>query len=97
MSIGPGTVHLQHERYLDSVQRYEEPRDAIYTDIFRDITSWKEMGDQIIVGIDANEDVRHGDTAATFQSLGMKEAILAAHHHRSPPRNLQHEPTKGTY
>jgi hypothetical protein len=54
-----------------------EPREALYEDLHRACSEWLTAGDQLIIGIDANEDVQTGQTAAFFQTLGMKEAILA--------------------
>ena len=84
-SIGPETVSEQHRRYLYSVDRDEEPRDAIYKDLFQAVTEWKNNGEHIIIGIDANEDTRTGTTLDTFRAMGMKDIILQTHGHRSPP------------
>ena len=84
-SVGPETVSEQHRRYLYSIDRDEEPRDAIYKDLFQAVTEWKNQGEHIIIGIDANEDVRTGTTLDTFRALGMKDILLHTHGHRSPP------------
>ena len=84
-SIGPETVSEQHRRHLYLVDRDEEPCDAIYKDLFQAVTEWKDQGDHIVIGIDANEDVRTGDTLNTFWAMGMKDLVLQAHGHRSPP------------
>jgi hypothetical protein len=68
-SAGTGTVHAQQERYFTSKDRDIEPRMAFYTDLFEAVDSWKREGDQIILGIDANEDVRTGDTMNAFSVL----------------------------
>ena len=84
-SIGPDTVSAQHRRHLFTLHRDEEPRDAIYSDLFNEVQAWKEKGNHIILGIDANEDVRTGNTLETFRSLGMKDLILGTHGKKSPP------------
>jgi hypothetical protein len=100
-SIGPGTVFSQHERHLHSIGNDNEPRAAFYSDLFNEITKWKALGDHIVVGIDANEDVRCGDTHDTFQSLGMKEILLEAHRGKSPPatcdKNTLRQPIDGIF
>ncbi len=54
-----------------------------------------------IVGIYANEDIRAGQTAEFFNTLGMQEAILTRHATRSPPathnRNNSREPIDGIF
>ena len=59
----------------------------------------KELGDHIIIGIDANKDVRTDKTQETFRALGMSEIIL--HHHRNPPatcnKNNNHQPIDGLF
>jgi hypothetical protein len=60
-----------------------------------------DEGDQLIIGIDANEDVRTGATAEFFQTLGLRDAILDKHSQSSPPathnRNNQRQPSDGLF
>jgi hypothetical protein len=64
-------------------------------------TEWMDEGDQLIIDIDANEDVRTGAKAEFFQTLGMREAILDKHTQSSPPathnRNNQRQPIDGLF
>jgi hypothetical protein len=100
-SHGPGTVQAQHERYLSSHDREEEPRAAFYTDLMQEVETWKSKGDQVIIGINANEDVRGRDTARIFAEMDMREGILEAHHDKSPPatcdKNTNREPIDGIF
>lgn len=100
-SGGPGTVHAQHERHLAQLDRLEDPREAFYTDLMAEIATWKATGDHIILGLDANEDVRRGATATIFASLDMRELILDLHRHKSPPatcdKNTKREPIDGLF
>ena len=66
-STGPGTVYEQHLRFFATKFRRINPRTAFYEDLFEEITKWKEAGDHLIIGIDANEDVRTGLTFETFR------------------------------
>ena len=84
-SIGPSTVFTQHERFFYTKNQDVNPRQAIYSDLAKEINNWKAEGNHIIVGIDANEDVRTGDTNKVFQSLGMRDAIIHRFQPRSPP------------
>ncbi len=38
-STGPETANQQHQRYLTQHNRLEEPRDALYQDLFEDIVA----------------------------------------------------------
>jgi hypothetical protein len=64
-------------------------------------TEWMDEGDQLIIGIDANKDVRTGATAEFFQTLGLRDAILDKHSQSSPPathnRNNQQQPIDGLF
>jgi hypothetical protein len=100
-SNGPESVNQQHQRFLTKKRRLEEPREALYVDLYDEVSAWIEAGDQIIIGIDANEDVRTGRTDEFFRAFGMKEAILTRHQERSPPatnnRNNSREPIDGLW
>jgi hypothetical protein len=60
-----------------------------------------DEGDQLIIGIDANKDVRTSATAEFFQTLGLGDAILDKHSQSSPPathnRNNQWQPIDGLF
>jgi hypothetical protein len=65
-------------------------------DLRQEDARWKELGNHIIVGLDANKDVRHGDTTVMFQDMEMGELILQSHSTKSPPatcnKNQRREP-----
>jgi hypothetical protein len=67
----------------------------------QEVETWKSKGDQVIIGMDANEDVRGGDTARIFAEMDMREVILEAHHDKSPPatcdKNTNREPIDGIF
>ena len=98
---GATTTYQQQLRQLRHHTVEFEPRAALYEDLFMECTEWMDEGDQLIIGIDANEDVRIGATAEFFQTLGMREAILDKHSQSSPPathnRNNQRQPIDGLF
>ena len=100
-SVGPGTVYSQHERYFGKHKRQVCPRAALYEDLFTAISEWKTQGDHILVGIDANEDVRTGDTKDFFRAQDMREIILDQHSTKSPPatcnKNTKRQPIDGIF
>jgi hypothetical protein len=54
---GPLSVWNQQRFVLDSTNQPEDPIDAFDNDIISSIKTWIALGDQIILGIDAIEDV----------------------------------------
>ena len=59
---GPGmggthTVYAQHLRHLLSTKDDRDPRVAFCEDLKAQLSSWIEEGNQIIVGLDANDDL----------------------------------------
>ena len=72
---GPSTVHSQHQRYLDNNNDQRSPRDAMLEDLLRDIVTWKNEGDQIILLMDCNEDIRNTRFKQKLLAAGLTEAI----------------------
>jgi hypothetical protein len=77
---GPGTgggytVFAQHVRYLSDNNDIRDPRSAFIEDLETQLQSWIAQGDQIVVGIDANDDLRNGTVNAMFVRIGMHDAI----------------------
>jgi hypothetical protein len=100
-AIGPNTVYSQQQRYLFQKGCNDDPREVFYQDLKKDISKWKNDGCHIIIGIDANEDVRTGHTAEFFKDLGMREIILHTHKKKSPPatcdKNNNRQPIDGIF
>ena len=98
---GATTTFQQQHRYLRKHNSDADPRQAIYDDLYIACSEWLRLGDQLIVGIDANKDIRTGHTAEFFATLGMHEAILTRHSERSPPathnRNHSRQPIDGFF
>ena len=62
-----------------------EPRKAFVEDLMKQIQEWLEMGDQLVIGIDVNEDVRTCQLQKDMQALGLYEAIIERHGLKGPP------------
>jgi hypothetical protein len=56
LSNETGPVYQQHKRHFRLKQTGREPRAAFFEDLFESIKEWLSLGDQIILGMDANED-----------------------------------------
>jgi hypothetical protein len=69
---------------LEGCKDDRNPRTAFYEDLQAQISLWIEEGDQIIVGLDANDDLRNDDLCDSivntmFTSLNMRAAIREHH------------------
>ena len=72
---GPSTVHSQHQRYLDTKDDHRTPREAMLTDLLSEISTWRDNGEQIILLMDCNEDVRNRRFKQKMLNAGLTEAI----------------------
>ena len=57
-----GSVHSQHTTYLRGRGDMRDPLIAAYEDLGNELDTWLTQDRHIIVGLDANEDIRTGDT-----------------------------------
>jgi hypothetical protein len=83
---GIGTVWTQHCRYLRTVKQIASPDPILQfdTDLITEIQKWKMMSDNIIIGIDMNEDVRTCILSKVFKENDLQDAILTSHPSQSP-------------
>jgi hypothetical protein len=79
-----GSVYSQHERYLRSIKDDRNPRRAFTKDLEAKIDQWLIAGNLLIIGLDANDNVRTGEVNAMLRSKGLKE-IHSAQHPDLPP------------
>ena len=84
-ATGSNTVFSQHQRYFTSRKENKCPRESILKDIGDEIKKWKEEGNQIILMMDCNEDVRTKNFQQWLGELGLKNAILDKHGQEAPP------------
>jgi hypothetical protein len=52
------TVYSQHELYFRQLDEWRDPRQAFFEDLDQSVTQWLLAGEQIILGMDLNEDTR---------------------------------------
>ena len=48
-------------------------------DLCKEIEKWLESGDQLILGVDANKDVRAGPFSCSLKTLGLVN-VISNHH-----------------
>ena len=68
-------MYRQHIRYLDKHGDSRSPREAMLQDLCNDIQRWQESGDQIVLMMDANEDVALLQQHPLFCEVGLTEAM----------------------
>ena len=95
------TVYQQHMRAFSDDRPFDDPRMAILKDLGLAIQEWQQEGDCVIIGMDANEDVRSDSLKSFFGKHYMREAILERHPDLSPPathnRNHNRQPIDGIW
>jgi hypothetical protein len=80
----PHTVFSQHEFYFNKVAitpGYRNPRTAFLEDLNHCIQTWMAAGDQIILGMDVNEDIHSQNMQEWTSSLGLIDALNHSHPH----------------
>ena len=89
-----GSVYQQQIRYLEQEGETKDPLTVFDEDLSALINSWKESGDEIILGMDSNEDVRWSDFSDTLQELHMQETICMLHGNSGPATQQTNENRK---
>ena len=79
-----GSSYQQQKRYFRSKQKFEDPLVLFDLHLKHLLQEWLHEGDQIILGLDMNADVRTSKTATMLRELGLTEAILK-HNRPDPP------------
>jgi hypothetical protein len=96
------SVWNQHYIYFEREEGERvNPQTRFLQDLCHAITLWQDGGDHIILGMDANEDVREGTVTEALAELGLAEATATAHTPSSPPAtckaNLTRTPIDGIW
>ena len=81
---GAMSVWNQHKTHFEAKDDVRCPRAIFIVDILKEVQAWLEEGDQIVIGIDANEDVRTGKLANAFRDEGLIEVCTASHGQNGP-------------
>jgi hypothetical protein len=97
----PGTVFSQQERHLRSKHDDRDPQRTFIKDLEVQLDLWMTAGNLIIIGLDANDNVRTGPVSAMLRSKGLVE-VHSAQHPQLPPRatcnkNTQDIPVDGIW
>ena len=73
---GPQSVWNQHKQYYDDNDIDNCPRQQFIEDISKQLRDWIDQGDQLVFGLDVNDDVRNGPFTSAMTSAGMTELII---------------------
>jgi hypothetical protein len=79
LSVRPGTVYSQQERYLQTINDFRDPRRAFIKDLEAKLEQWITEGNLIVIGIDTNDNVRTGDVNAMMRNKGLIEVHSQRH------------------
>ena len=83
--IGPTTIVQQQERYLRSHDIQRTPVQQFDIDILKFLRECLDKGEQVILGMDANEDITNGTIHRKLVEIGMREVITERHRENTPP------------
>jgi hypothetical protein len=76
---GPRSVWMQQKNFFLARDEEEDPRRLFIRDLVEQIQGWLQEGNQLMVNLDANEDVGHGEMADALRGLGLEEAVTKRH------------------
>ena len=54
----------------------------------KEVEGWLEAGDQLVIGMDANDDVWHSTLKSRLEKLGLVESITLQHGLNGPHSNV---------
>jgi exonuclease III len=73
------TVYSQQELYFQDNGGWRDPREAFFEDLDTAIQMWLLAGEQLIIGIDVNEDIRSPDITKWRDKWNMIDALHDLH------------------
>ena len=79
------SVYAQHQRFFDEQLDDVCPRKAFIRDLFEELDTWIKQGDQAIVALDANKELRRSEVATAFHERNMREVLLQRDGRNTPP------------
>ena len=80
------SVYRQHWAHFTKEKWQVDPRAAILLDPAKQIKEWAKDGDQVILMMDVNEDVRKPTIQSFLSELGMREVLHEKHGASGAPR-----------
>jgi hypothetical protein len=97
----PGSVFSQQERRLRALGDFRNPRRAFIKDLENKLDEWMTEGNLILIGMDANDNVRTGDVNYMLRTKGLIDVHADKHPHLSTEatcnKNTQDIPVDGIW
>ena len=80
-TAGMDTVRNQHVRYYQDEREIKEPdvHALFLEDLCKTLSDFRDFGDHVVLGMDANDDVRIGEVSAALAEIGIAEAVIKNH------------------
>ena len=78
-SAGVQTTFVQHQRVFNAQGLDRNPRQAILDDLGVAINQWQEEGDQIVLLMDCNADVKGSEIQDWIHNLELSDSITSRH------------------
>ena len=95
---GTDTVWNQHAHYYQDTREIEEPdvHALFLEDLCKTLSDFRDFGDHVVLGMDANDNVRNGEVLAALAEIGIAESVRKNHKGESVPaicaRNTMRKP-----
>ena len=84
--------------YLEDHDDCREPQAAFTANLVADVKKWLAKGDQVVIGIDVNDDVRSCTFSEAMGQLRLVKVITMRHGHDVPcTHNHGSKPIDGIY
>jgi hypothetical protein len=79
-------VYSQHCKYFNSIGKpHLLPRKCILDDLAKEVRKWHSAGEQVVLMMDVNEDVRQPTISQFLEHAGLRDAILSRHGSTNAP------------
>jgi hypothetical protein len=99
-SKGPLTVYSQQKMFFQQNDDDRCPRKAFLEDLCLEIETFKAEGDNIMLMLDGNDDMRRGEIRRAFNNYQVRECILEHHGNKAVNtyrRNTKNVPIDGIW
>ena len=87
---GVQSVWNQQKGYFEGIKDDRGPRQIFVDDLCKEVEGWLEAGDHLVIGMDANNDVRRSILKSRLEKLGLVESITSRHRLNGPPTYMQY-------
>jgi len=83
-------VYAQQQMHFDLIHCYICPQLAFLSDLAHTITEWTQQGEEVLLLVDLNGDIRQQEITTFATSCGLSKSILSRHPTIPPPATFKH-------